>query len=370
MKASKGRKTVLHLIETTELGGAENVLINIACGIKRVGYHSIVCLRKEGALSRELIQRGVETHVLQEEGLFDIQFLMNLVRMAIREKVSLIHAHEFLMSLYASIVGLVLRLPSVVTLHGKFYYHEKWRRRTALLFLARVSQLVCVSEDLRNFVSEKIGIPKNRIISIHNGIDTRIFSKNNSGALIKDKFGIRRNQKVVGTVANLSLPKGHIYLLRAIRIVIQTYPNVVFLFVGKGDQEKTLREEAHRLSICDYVKFLGFRSDVPDLLNLMDIFVLPSLSECLPISVLEAMALSIPVVVTDVGGVREIIKDQEAGYIVPPTDSVALADKISLLLKDRLNARSIGLRGSQIIEEKFSIQTMLTRYQDLYKSLL
>jgi glycosyltransferase involved in cell wall biosynthesis len=228
---------------------------------------------------------------------------------------------------------------------------------------------VCVSEDLRGFVSEKIGIPKNRIVTIYNGIDTELFAKSEKAVLMKEKFGIKNGQKVVGTVANLNPMKGHTYLLKAIPSIIQDYPSVVFLFVGKGDQEEKLRKEALDLGIFEYVKFLGFRSDIPELLNLMDVFVLPSLSECLPLSVLEAMALSVPTVVTDVGGIREIIKDQETGYIVPPADPAALADKISLLLGDRTNARSIGLGGREAVDEKFSIETMLAQYQSLYNSL-
>jgi glycosyltransferase involved in cell wall biosynthesis len=362
-------RTILHLIETSDLGGAENVMINLVTNLEEDGYHSIVCLRKEGALYDELIKRGIEAHIINEEGFFDVRFVINLFVLVRMKKVSLIHAHEFLMNVYGTIVGKLSGRPVVTTLHGKFYYYEKWRRRFALQLVSKFSQLVCVSEDLRGFVSEKIGIPKNRIVTIYNGIDTELFAKSEKAVLMKEKFGIKNGQKVVGTVANLNAMKGHTYLLKAIPSIIRDYPSVVFLFVGKGDQEEKLRKEALDLGIFEYVKFLGFRSDIPELLNLMDVFVLPSLSECLPLSVLEAMALSVPTVVTDVGGIREIIKDQETGYIVPPADPAALADKISLLLGDRTNARSIGLGGREAVDEKFSIETMLAQYQSLYNSL-
>lgn len=364
-----GTKTILHLIETSDLGGAENVMINLATNFEKRGFHSIVCLRNEGMLYNEVVERGVEAYVIEEKGFFDFTFLIKLVMVVRKKKVSLIHAHEFLMNIYGTLAGMMSGTPVVTTLHGKLYYVDKWRRRLALRFVSLLSQLTCVSEDLRCYVSKELKIPNNRIKTIYNGIDTKVRKKDNY-ALIRSELGIKDSYMIVGTVANLDAIKGHTYLLRAIPSVIQEFPHVVFLFIGKGDQEEKLREEARTLGISEYVRFLGFRSDVPEFLNSLDVFVLPSLSECLPLSVLEAMSFCVPVVVTDVGGNREIIDDGVTGYIVPPADSKALADNISLLLRDRKIAQTVGSRGSEVIDRKFSLQAMLAQYESLYHSLL
>jgi len=370
MKIKNQRETILHLIETSDVGGAEKVMIDLACGLEKRGFHSIACLRKEGMLYDELVKRGVETYVLEENGFFDLGFLVKLVMIVIKKKVSIIHAHEFLMNVYGTIVGMISATPVVITLHGKLYYVDKWWRRLALRFASLFSQLTCVSEDLQCYVSKELQIPYNRIKTIYNGIDTKIRVRGNNYSLIKTELGIRDGYKIVGTVANLNPIKGHIYLLRAIPTIIQEYPKIIFLFVGKGEEEQKLRSEAMNLGISDYVRYLGFRSDVPELLSLMDIFVLPSLSECLPLSVLEAMAFSIPAVVTNVGGNREIIDDGVTGYVVPAGDPERLAEKILLLLRDKKNAECIGLKGSETIGRKFSIDKMLEQYRSLYNSLL
>ncbi len=363
-------KTVLHLIETSDVGGAERVMMSLACGLKEKGFRSIACLRRQGDLNRELIQRGIETYILKENGVFDFGFLGRLLRVVAKKQISLIHAHEFLMNMYGSALGFLSARPVVTTLHGKFYFYEKWRRRSALRLVSRLSQLVCVSEDLRDFVSANLGIPKNRIRTIYNGVDGVRSGDPRKRNSRKSELGIQSEWKVVGTIANLYPVKGHTYLLKAIPGIVARYPEVIFLFCGSGGEEQKLRTEAQELGVSEKVRFLGFRRDIPDLLELMDLFVLPSLSECLPLSVLEAMAVSLPVVMTGVGGCREMIKDRETGYIVPPADPAALEEKIVLLLQDEKQAKAMGLRAREEFTRKFSLEVMLDNYSALYDSLI
>ncbi len=370
MQVHTGVKTILHLIETTELGGAEKVLVNLAWGLEKRDFYSIVCLREEGSLQRELMERGVETYILKEGGFFDLRFLMNLLGLVIRKRVSIIHAHEFLMNVYGTVLGVLSARPVVTTLHGKFYYIEKWRRRTALRLVSRFSQLVCVSEDLRFFVSKSLQIPSHRIKTIHNGVDLDTSLRNKVGSNIKSELGIEDGCKVIGTIASLYPIKGHRYLLYAIPNIIQRYPKVIFLFIGKGEEEEKLRNEAANIGVSSSVRFLGFRSDVLELLNSMNVFVLPSLSECLPLSVLEAMASCVPAVVTDVGGVREIIEDGETGYVVPSRDPTVLAEKILALLENEKKATSMGLKAREVIRNRFSLKKMMDEYTALYNSLI
>lgn len=370
MNSSFDKKTILHIIETGGPGGAENVLINLSSGLDKERFNSIALLCKKGWLYDELVKHGIETYVFEEDSLWGLAFLARFIALVVKKKVAIIHAHEFLMSLYATVVGVLTARQIITTMHGKYYYWEKRRRRIAMRLISRFSQMVSVSEELRHFIAGKTGIPVKRIQTVYNGIDLQKYCKSVEIAPKKLQLGIKEGIKVICSVGNLYPVKGHTYLLKAIPKIVHEYPDVVFLFAGRGGEEKKLLLEAEHLGITDYVKFLGFRSDIADLLSISDIFVLPSLAESLPLSVLEAMAMGIPPIVTDVGGNREIIEDQKTGFIVPPANPEALSEKIILLLKDEELANRIREQARVAIIKKFSLEGMTAQYESLYLSLL
>ncbi|MEI9475726.1 MAG: glycosyltransferase [Deltaproteobacteria bacterium] len=362
-------KTILHMIETSGPGGAENVLINISAHIDKSRFRSIVCLRKEGWLRDQLERKNIPTYVIQENGFVDPRFAIELLRVVRRERVALIHSHEFLMSFYGSVIGKILKRPVLSTFHGKNYYPEKKRRRLLVAFISRNSEMVCVSNELAQFLKSRIGI-KAMPRTIYNGIDLATCSATCGKEDLKEQLGIRKDSRIVGTVGNLYPVKGQVYLIRAIPRVIRENPNVVFVFAGRGGEEERLRQEARNLNVSDRVFLLGFRSDIFALLEILDVFVLPSLSECLPVAVLEAMAKRIPPVVTDVGGNREIIDDQINGFIVPPGREEALAERITYLLRNGEVAKEIGAKAFQTVRERFTLEKMVAKYEELYDSLL
>ena len=358
--------TILHLIETGGPGGAENVLINLAANLDDKRFKSIVLLCKEGWLYDELVRRGIETYIFEESGFFDFAFLTRFVFLVRNKKISVIHAHEFLMSMYASVAGLLTSKPVVTTMHGKYYYWEKARRRLIMRFISRFSHMVSVSKELRSFISEKVGISPERIQTIYNGIDLKKYTCHKPNGEIRLQLRLNGKCKVITTVGNLYPVKGHIYLLKAIPEVIRRYPDVVFLFAGRGDEENNLKQAASELGVSDNIRFLGFRSDIPELLSLTDIFVLPSLAESLPLSVLEALAMGIPSIVTNVGGNSEIIENNTTGFIVPPADSKSIAEKILILLQDEKQVASFRKKARDIIGKTFSLETMVNQYDSLY----
>lgn len=361
---------VLHMIETSGPGGAENILIKLAHNINSERFHSVVCLRKPGWLYQELLNRGIETYIIPETGHFDILFLWRLVALIKRRKIALIHAHEFLMNVYGTLAGVLTGCSVITTVHGKYYYWEKWPRRVAMRFASRFSQMISVSQELKAFLQKSTGISPERVKTIYNGIEAHNGAISIHNRHYRSELSIDEDIRVIGTIANLYPVKGHTYLIQAIPRVVRVFPKVIFLFAGRGDQEQNLRQEAESLGISEHVRFLGFRPDARDLLDIMDIFVLPSLSECLPLSVLEAMAAGVPPIVTNVGGNSEIIDDSYSGFIVPPANADALAEKIIALFSQRDLARSMGLRAKKTISERFSMNRMVDEYQNLYSALI
>lgn len=361
-------KTVLHLIETDGPGGAEKVFLSLTKGMNR-GYRSVACLRAKGWLYDQLEQQGIPTYLVSDKGMFDPGFIRSLMKICKKEKVTLIQCHEFLMNFYGSLIGLLCRIPVVTTVHGRYYYWEKARRRMAMRFAASHSQMVTVSQELTKFLVDKVGIPIENLKTIYNGIDLQQYRNSDAVGSRLALPGVSDQVQVVGTVGNLYPVKGQTYLLQAMPLILKECPNTMFVFAGRGELEKVLKKEALDLGIEKYVRFLGFVADVPKFLNTLDVFTLPSLAEVFPLSVLEAMAHGLPLVVTNVGGNREIIEDGVSGYIVQAADHEALADKIVCLLKDKKLAQEIGERARETVQAKFSLEAMLSSYDQLYDSL-
>jgi len=359
-------KNVLHLCESSDTGGAESVLISLVEGLDKNRYKSVVCLLSDGWLSAELKKRRIETIVIPQPRSFDVLWLFRVYRLLRDRRIDLMHSHEFATNVYASFLSRISGIPVIATAHGKNYYAEKWRRRAAYRFVARQSVMVAVSHDLKRFLAQRVAIPPERIRVVHNGIDLSRYAVHEGNHAVRAKLGISASQRVIGTVGNLFAVKGQTYLMRACKAVVSAFPNCVLLVAGEGEQLGALEKEASNLGIARNVRFLGFRDDVPALLQAMEVFVLPSLSEGLPLALLEALALQKPVVATNVGGIPEIVEDGVTGYLVPPKNPEALADKILLLLRDPQMASNIGQAGRKRVEVTFGLDQMVREYQSLY----
>jgi glycosyltransferase involved in cell wall biosynthesis len=302
--------------------------------------------------------------------MFDVQWVRQACELVRREGASLIHAHEFTGNTYGCLVAKLAGVPLIGTVHGKSYYSEQYKRRLAYRAVSRVATMVAVSEDLKRFLTANVGVPAERIKVIYNGQELLPQIGLEEKARLQGEFGLEENESVVGVVGSLYPVKGHEYLLAAVPQVLKTHPRTKFVIVGRGDLDASLKDTVKRGGLEKRVRFLGFREDVAALLSLMDIFVLPSLSEGLSIALLEAMAAGKPVIATNVGGNPELVVDGETGYSIPPRDADTLAAKIRLLLTDQCRAKELGENGRKRVQQKFSLQAMADNYQRLYEDCL
>ena len=364
-------KTILHLIETSGPGGAERMLISLVESLPKHEYRSLICLLKEGWLNDELRRRGFETVIIPQPRSVDVNWLWAVWNMVRARRVDLMHSHEFAMNTYGGLISLITGIPQIATVHGKNYYYKRWHRRLAYRFVARHGRMVAVSEDCRRFLSDNVGVPLKNILTIYNGIPTEGYQPSSSiRANIRSALRVISDQPVIGTVGNLYPVKGQTFLLQAMSAIVRHRPDCWLIIAGRGDLESTLKREAKELGIERNVLFLGYRADVTELLQAMDVFVLPSLSEGLSLSILEAMAAGKPVVATAVGGNPEIILDGQTGYLVLPGNADALAEKILQLLEKPTHAREVGQRSRLHVMQEFSLSRMVNRYLLLYVELL
>lgn len=363
-------QTILFLSTSSGPGGAERVINNLAASLDPARYRAVLCLFRQGWIQERSESRGIPTHIIPTHGMTDWRWAIRFRRLLKDEHVDLIHAHEFDANVQGAFVAAISGIPLVATVHGKHYFWEKLRRRLAYRWVSRRATMVAVSEDLKQFIVEKVGVCSERITVLYNGVDVPPPPRKADIDACRKELRLPEEDQIVGVVGNLYPVKGHQYLIEGIPEVLKKCPNTSFIFAGRGQLETELKDQVFRLGLDKRVHFLGLRQDIPRILALLDVFVLPSLSEGLSMAILEAMMAGKPVIATRVGGNPEIVLDGETGFLVPPKDSQALAARLTTLLANREQATQFAGRGKRRAEGRFSLQTMVHAYQSLYDTCL
>ena len=329
-------------------------------------FRIVVGLFRPGWLQKECEALGVRTYVMPLAGRFYLQWFRACLRLLRKERVALIHAHEFSAIVCGWIVATVAGVPMVATVHGKNYFWEKLRRRVVYRLVSRRGTLIAVSQDLKRFVCDKVGIAEKRVDVIYNGVATTKTVTDEDTQKCKAEIGVSECYPVLGVVGSLYPVKGHRFLLEAMPEILRRCPKAMLLVIGRGELEAALKEQVEQLAIGGNVKFLGMRQDVPRLLSVLDAFVLPSLSEGLSLALLEAMVSGKPVVATRVGGNPELIDHGRTGFLVQPEDARELAANLVTLLSDPEMMQELGRQGAERVRQRFSMEQMVDRYRDLY----
>jgi glycosyltransferase involved in cell wall biosynthesis len=314
--------------------------------------------------------------------LSDLASLWRLYRLFRREKPAIVHTHTPKPGLLGRLAARLARVPIIVnTIHG-YHFHSGMSPRKVRLyvlverFAARGTHMSLSQskEDVDTAIAEKISPPE-RIQHLGNGIDLGRF---NPGAAserseTRARLGIPEGYSVIGFVGRLKKGKGLLDLFAAAELVSKHNPNIRFLVIGGTDEGKSdaiTPEDAKRYQVGDTIDFLGPREDLPDLLAAMDVFVLPSYIEGFPRSAMEACAMGLPAVLTDIRGCREVVTDGDNGRLVPPGDPEALAQAIVELIEDPAMARRMGRRGLEIAHERFDERIVFRQVASTYEELL
>lgn len=343
------------------------MLLRLADALDPQRYRSVFCLLKDGWLRAQLLAGSFEVAVVPNTRPLDLQWLSTVVRLVRERDIHLMHAHEFAMNTYSGLVSLATGVPVIATVHGKNYYPDKLRRRLAYRFVARQATLVAVSEDIRQFLVKQVRVPASRVTTVPNGIDMAHYESDPEARQAeRSRLGIADDEPLIGAVGNLYPVKGHRYLLEAVARVKSVAPRVRCVIAGRGELLGDLERQAVDLGIGSNVRFLGFYERIPALLQALDVFVHPSVSEGLPLAVLEAMASAKPLISTRVGGIPEVVADGENGLLASPGCSEDLARHLEALLTDPGLGQHLGEEGRETVRQRFSLGTMLEAYEKLY----
>jgi glycosyltransferase involved in cell wall biosynthesis len=345
------------------------MILDLCRWLRAQGHRVTVATCREGWLADHLRDARFETHVIPKRPRFDFRMIGSIVRLGREHRVDLFHAHEFPMISNLAVAARLNGFPLVATVHGSEIVSAKLRRRILLGIAARASRrVVAVSHAIERFLVDVVRVPRRKVQTILNGIDVDRYGNGRGRSGLRDSLGIPATARVIGTVGSLYPVKGHRFLLQSLARLVARFPDTVCLIAGRGELLDDLTREAADLHLTERVRFLGYRTDVADLLDAMDVFVLPSLSEGLPLALLEAQAAGKPVVASRVGGNPEALEDGAAGYLVPPAAPEALADRIAALLEDPARAKLMGERGRSRVRDLFGLEAMGRRYLSLYRA--
>lgn len=372
---------ILHLIEALGLGGAER---RLSADLRHLSedprFLNHVCiLYNDTALAPELEAANVRVSRLGMRGIYDAWKGVWQLRSVLREvKPDILHTQLFGADLYGRILGRLSGCRVVSTFQSSVheptnpYLFSRKRRALDRLTSHLVDRFVAVSEFVKASIVKQLGIAPEKIDVIHNYVDFESFSKVDSARVssLRQAFGFKEETKVLLTVGRLDPPKGHAYLLEAFKEILQENRDVRLLVVGEGPAESSLRRLADDFRLNGSVFFLGLRKDVPELLGLSDIFVLPTLSEGFPMTLLEAVAFRKPCIASRVGPILEVLEDGVTGLLTDPASARQIADAIRLCLRDAEEARRIGERAYDRARQKFDTLMAIGKLKRFYERVM
>jgi glycosyltransferase involved in cell wall biosynthesis len=360
---------IAHLIESDGPGGAERFLAHMASALQSAGAANVAILPAdgEGWLERELQGSGVAIEHFRLDRPASPACARWLEATLRRHRIDVVHSHEFTMAVYGGWACWRTGIPQIVTMHGSLYYADRLRRRVALrAALALRGRTVAVSETLARRLREDLWMPASRVTTIPNGVPCPAPPV----PTLREELGLVSADPLLVAVGNLYPVKGHRHLIEALSLLAGRHPRVHVAIAGRGELRDELMVRARDLGVAGRVHLIGLRSDVPAVLAAADVFVLPSLSEGLPLALLEAMFAGRPIVASAVGEVSAALAQGAAGTLVPAGDSHALAAALDGLLSEPPRARELGRAAARRAAAEYDISRMVRRYVDLYEEAL
>ncbi len=359
--------TIVHTESAKRWGGQERRTFAEAVEFKKRGHRVILAVQPESALGKYAKEVGIEVRDIEMRNRDILKVFLQLFSLIKRERVDIINTHSSKDSWIASFAArLALRPRLIRTRHVSIPISKH-----PLNIVYRLPhKIITCGEAIRKRMIEVNRFPPEKIVSIPTGVDMERFNPDRVKENIREELGIDQDAPLVGNISIIRTEKGYPYFLEAAQEILKVKPKTKFLIVGHEPKGDTLAQAVKRQGLEGEVIMPGLRKDIPQVLATLDVFVLSSLREGVPQGVTQALAMEKPVVATNVGGIPEIVKNNQTGLLVPPTNSRALARAILELLEDREKAERLGRNGRKLIEEKFSQETMIEKIEDLYRELL
>jgi len=371
--SSEEKINVLFVIKPVQWSGSDRVLLDVATRLNKEKYQVIFAVISLNPADEATIPDSFPKIIFDMPNLHgwrQLLFSLQLCWAIHKYKIKIIHMNSYHPGNYCRLAAFCMGVPVIID-HWHGFNRFNFKRRMLCRFYNHFTDLsFVVSELVGRYVQQQCRTDPAKIEVLYNGVDPALYQNQNLAAQVRRELGLPPDRPVVGLVARLDhRAKGHLELLQALAL-LKDRQTVHALMVGGGRRQEEMQQLAASLGLAGVVHFLGNRKDVPELLAAMDIFVLPSHSEGVSLAVLEAMAAGLPVIVSEVGGLPEIVKHGETGLLIPPKDPEALAQSLARVLEEPGLARKLGQKAREHVQEKYSLERMALVVNETYDELV
>lgn len=364
---------VLEVIRQGEIGGGESHVLDLVSGFDKNLITPIVMAFTNGHMIETLTQQCIKCYIVETQSAFDYKVQNKIIEIIKQENINLIHAHGSRAASNMIWAAKRLKKPLVYTVHGwsfhqdQPYWIQKLRAWSEKIICKCCQQVICVSES--NKLSGKKAFNLNSCQVIENGINLERFNYHGNNKNLRNQFGFSEDDILVGLIARITLQKDPLTFIQGIALAHKQNPRIKGLVIGEGDMKDEIVEYIKQHQMDSYIHTTPFRTDVPDILNTIDIYCLPSLWEGLSIALLEAMAMKKPVIVTPTDGCKELIINGNNGLVV----NFKSPDEIAHACLQYINTPTLIQKCTntayKMVEERFNAQrvsdTVLKIYQDI-----
>lgn len=367
---------VVHLIFKLDVGGLEKVMLDCIKGTQNSGIsHAVIALTETTEFASNL-PRNVQVFSLNKKAGSDLGCHIRLYKLLKCLKPTIIQTYNIATIEYHPIAWLAGVKGHIHAEHGRDIYDPKGENKKHNLlrrFMSRfIQSYIAVSDDLTQWLLNYVKLNPAKVKLIYNGVDTNKFSRLTN--IKRTVTPYAESDFVFGAISRLTPIKDHHNLIQAFAILKNKHNekinNVKLLIVGDGPLKKELQQLVNTLNLADYITFTGERNDIKEILSELNVYVMSSIAEGIPLAILEAMSTGLPIVSTNVGGIPELLESKKQGLLVPPQNSEALAQGLLWMIENKTLALAQGQVSRKIVESKFSLTSMVDNYLKEYKKLL
>ncbi|HBZ86352.1 MAG TPA: hypothetical protein DEO67_04345 [Candidatus Edwardsbacteria bacterium] len=346
-------------------------MVELACGLKELGHKvTICCLNSLGPLANEAASRGTEVVCLNKKSKYDIRVIFKLIRLLRQRNIDVLQTFLFGADLWGRLAGRLVGVKVLLTSNrsGGIHYEKKelWFER---MLWPLADGIISNTNIGRIRLTQFIGIPENKTYFVPNGYNLDKFNALSERGAVRRELNLKNDCFLAVITGSIKPVKNHQMLVKAAAMAIEKKKNIFFLVVGQGVAEKEIRELVKESGLMNNFRFLGQRLDVPNLLAASNVGLLTSKWEGFSNSILEYMATGLPVVATDVGGVRDLITPDKTGYLVPSDDAPAMAQKLLELFNDPIKSRAMGQAGKEWVQANCDFMQLARKTENIYREI-
>jgi glycosyltransferase involved in cell wall biosynthesis len=368
---------ILHLRSTSGYGGgAEHVIFNICQNLPTELFNTEICFlrpinEKEFPLLQLSKDKNIKAFDIPIRGKIDIKAILLLRTILKNKNIHIIHTHDYKADLYGYFASRKLNISIVSTMHGWIFNNkiDKLYYNIDKLFLKHFKLITCVSNPLIEMMISD-GIPSSKLVYIPNSVDNIYLNKHSKSKHLHNIFNLSESIPIIGCIGRLRKEKGQICLLKAFNSIKEKCNNCHIVFVGDGPDKDYLEQYAVSNNIQNRIHFVNYQTNIINIYSEIDLLVLPSFTEGLPLVVLEAMAMGIPVIATNVGGVKDLVHENLTGQLIDSGNIHQMASAILRYFDNQEYFQTLAYEAKELINRYYSNNSIIHKYQSLYKNCI